>query len=119
MQYAENTYLLVKENGIKSTINFQLNFIKPKKKEEESLPEMESIHKASSKKETTIKKTSLEKKADEMFKKKDHYSPSKTRNVSLPNLKINHKDSKYHDKQRAKKRENRQKHKMASKNREK
>ena len=41
VQYVENTYLLVKENGIKSTVNFQLDQMRLKKKEEESLPELE------------------------------------------------------------------------------
>lgn len=62
----------------------------------------------------------MEKKTDKINKKvesgKEKCSPTKTRNVSLPNMKLDRKDSKYGGKQRSKKRENRQKHKIASKN---
>ncbi len=46
---AESIYFMIKENGIKSTVNFQIMFTKPKKLEE-SLPDLKKESSESDKK---------------------------------------------------------------------
>ena len=60
VQETESLYSVVKENGIKSTVNFQLKWLNNLKKQEESLPDIsENLAKKKVTFEEKTEKTSL------------------------------------------------------------
>ena len=84
---------MIKENGIKSTVNFQIKLMNNAKKHEDSLPEL--MEKDSKEEKVELERTSLEKKESMIEKKPESkISPIKVRNVSLPNLKLEKRDTK-------------------------
>ena len=116
-------YFIIKQNGIKSTVNFQLNFTKDKK-QEESLPELSRNALEPKEEEPRLEdiSTSLHKRQSQMPKAEPvqtSLSPCKVRNVSLPNLKIKKKPLKFNkEMRRAKKRKEAENPKIPKKARE-